>query len=146
MPRKKRSSSIGKQKILKRWCSENAAQDVLPISPLQSQSNLRLTELESLPGKEIEASSSCAKYIIVQLDKLSELMIDVKCKFCDSASVRVEVGPRKGFSHDLKVVCDTCSGIKTEISSSSPLNKEQKLSDVNFRIVQSFPRKSQICN
>ncbi|GFV14581.1 uncharacterized protein TNCV_3999321 [Trichonephila clavipes] len=68
-------------------------------------------------------------------------MPEIIFKICNQSTLKLEFGHKYGFSHQLKLVCKTCSEQKMECFTSPRLEKKTNTStpfDVNVRAVQAF--------
>ncbi|GFY55925.1 uncharacterized protein TNIN_297141 [Trichonephila inaurata madagascariensis] len=80
-------------------------------------------------------------YIIVDKNALCDIFKYTFCGSCNQSTLKLEFGHKYGFSHQLKLVCKTCSEQKMEGFTSSRLEKKSNTStpfDVNVRAVQAF--------
>ncbi|GFW07358.1 uncharacterized protein TNCV_865301 [Trichonephila clavipes] len=80
-------------------------------------------------------------YIIVDKNALCDIFKYTFCGSCNQSTLKLEFGHKYGFSHQLKLVCKTCSEQKMECFTSPRLEKKSNTSapfDVNARAVQAF--------
>ncbi|GFR04690.1 hypothetical protein TNCT_79271 [Trichonephila clavata] len=80
-------------------------------------------------------------YIIVDKNALCDIFKYTFCDSCNQSTLKLEFGHKYGFSHQLKLVCKTCSEQKMECFTSPRLEKKSNTStpfDVNVRAVRAF--------
>ncbi|GFS92134.1 uncharacterized protein TNCV_1112941 [Trichonephila clavipes] len=80
-------------------------------------------------------------YIIVDKNALCDIFKYTFCGSCNQSTLKLEFGHKYGFSHQLKLVCKTCSEQKMECFTFPRLEKKSNTStpfDVNVRAVQAF--------
>ncbi|GFY41851.1 hypothetical protein TNIN_478831 [Trichonephila inaurata madagascariensis] len=80
-------------------------------------------------------------YIIVDKNALCDIFKYTFCGSYNQSTLKLEFGHKYGFSHQLKLVCKTCSEQKMECFTSSRLEKKSNTStpfDGNVRAVQAF--------
>ncbi|GFR15305.1 uncharacterized protein TNCT_188801 [Trichonephila clavata] len=155
MPRTKRKNKSSKLSIQKRWCTETKTESNMDISEhnsnvAQHSSGDRILKNEriSMQEKSVLEQENVAdtydgpSYIIVDKNALCDIFKYTICGICNqSTQFKLEFGHKYGFSHQLKLVCKTCSEQKMECLHLQDLKKKSNTStpfDVNVRAVQAF--------
>ncbi|GFQ64960.1 uncharacterized protein TNCT_4071 [Trichonephila clavata] len=154
MPRTKRKNKSSKLSIQKRWCTETKTESNMDISEhnsnvAQRSSGDRILKNEriSMQKKSVLEQENIAdtydgpSYIIVDKNALCDIFKYTLCSICNQSTLKLEFGHKYGFSHQLKLVCKTCSEQKMECFTSPRLEKKSNTStpfDVNVRAVQAF--------
>ncbi|GFR09939.1 uncharacterized protein TNCT_724211 [Trichonephila clavata] len=154
MPRTKRKNKSSKLSIQKRWCTETKTESNMDISEhnsnvAQHSSGDRILKNEriSMQEKSVLEQENVAdtydgpSYIIVDKNALCDILKYTLCGICNQSTLKLEFGHKYGFSHQLKLVCKTCSEQKMECFTSPRLEKKSNTStpfDVNVRAVQAF--------
>ncbi|GFS57417.1 hypothetical protein TNIN_289251 [Trichonephila inaurata madagascariensis] len=80
-------------------------------------------------------------YIIVDKNALCDIFKYTFCGSFNQSTLKLEIGHKYGFSHQLKLVCKTCSEQKMECFTSPRLEKKSNTStpfDANVRAVQAL--------
>ncbi|GFX54595.1 uncharacterized protein TNCV_792821 [Trichonephila clavipes] len=154
MPRTKRKNKSSKLSIQKRWCTETKTENNMDISEhnsnvaqLSSGDSIFKNERVSMQEKSVLEQENVAdtydgpSYIIVDKNALCDIFRYTFCGSCNQSTLKLEFGHKYGFSHQLKLVCKTCSEQKMECFTSPRLEKKSNTStpfDVNVRAVQAF--------
>ncbi|GFQ73790.1 uncharacterized protein TNCT_663471 [Trichonephila clavata] len=154
MTRTKRKNKSSKLSIQKRWCTETKTESNMDISEhnsnvAQHSSGDRILKNEriSMQEKSVLKQENVAdtydgpSYIIVDKNALCDIFKYTLCDISNQSTLKPEFGHKYGFSHQLKLVCKTCSEQKMECFTSPRLEKKSNTStpfDVNVRAVQAF--------
>ncbi|GFY55400.1 uncharacterized protein TNIN_115741 [Trichonephila inaurata madagascariensis] len=154
MPRTKRKNKSSKLSIQKRWCTETKTENNMEISEHNSNvaqhssaNSIFKNERVSMQEKSVLEQENVAdtydgpSYIIVDKNALCDIFKYTFCGSCNQSTLKLEFGHKYGFSHQLKLVCKTCSEQKMEGFTSSRLEKKSNTStpfDLNIRAVQAF--------
>ncbi|GFR32880.1 hypothetical protein TNCT_368731 [Trichonephila clavata] len=139
MPRTKRRNKSSKLSIQKRWCTETKTESNMDISEhnsnvAQHSSGDRILKNEriSMQEKSVLEQENVAdtydgpSYIIVDKNALCDIFKYTLCGICNQSTLKLEFGHKYGFSHQLKLVCKTCSKQKMECFTSPRLEKKIK--------------------
>ncbi|GFY48317.1 hypothetical protein TNIN_284521 [Trichonephila inaurata madagascariensis] len=154
MPRTKRKNKSSKLSIQKRWCTETKTENNMEISEHNSNvaqhsnaNSIFKNERVSMQEKSVLEQENVAdtydepSYIIVDKNALCDIFKYTFCGSCNQSTLKFEFGHKYGFSHQLKLVCKTCSEQKMECFTYSRLEKKSNTStpfDVNVRAVRAF--------
>ncbi|GFQ86501.1 uncharacterized protein TNCT_596091 [Trichonephila clavata] len=154
MPRTKRKNKSSKLSIQKRWCTETKTESNMDISEHNSNvaqhsrgDRILKNERISMQEKSVLEQENAAdtydgpSYIIVDKNALCDIFKYTLCGICSQSTLKLEFGHKYGFSHQLKLVCKTCSEQKMECFTSPRLEKKSNTStpfDVHVRAVQAF--------
>ncbi|GFX05949.1 uncharacterized protein TNCV_759851 [Trichonephila clavipes] len=154
MARTKRKNKSSKLNIQKRWCTETKTENNMDISEhnsnvsqLSSGDSIFKNERVSMQEKSVLEQENVAdtydgpSYIIVDKNALCDIFKYTFCGSCNQSTLKLEFGRKYGFSHQLKLVCKTCSEQKMECFTSPTHEKKSNTStpfDVNVRAVQAF--------
>ncbi|GFR21846.1 uncharacterized protein TNCT_614481 [Trichonephila clavata] len=154
MPRTKRKNKSSKLSIQKRWCTETKTESNMDISEHNSNvaqrssgdrilknERISMQEKSVLEQENIADTYDGPSYIIVDKNALCDIFKYTLCGICNQSTLKLEFGHKYGFSHQLKLVCKTCSEQKMECFTSPRLEKKSNTStpfDVNVRAVQAF--------
>ncbi|GFY48189.1 hypothetical protein TNIN_281881 [Trichonephila inaurata madagascariensis] len=154
MPRTKRKNKSSKLSIQKRWCTETKTENNMDIaehnsnvSQHSSGDSIFKNERVSMQEKSVLEQENVAdtydgpSYIIVDKNALCDIFKYTFCGSCNQSTLKLEFGHKYGFSHQLKLVCKTCSEQKMECFTSPRLEKKSNTStpfDVNVRAVQAL--------
>ncbi|GFU47506.1 uncharacterized protein TNCV_2000121 [Trichonephila clavipes] len=154
MPRMKRKNKSSKLSIRKRWCTETKTENNMDISEdnsnvvqLSSGDSIFKSERVSMQEKSVLEQENIAdtydgpSYIIVDKNAKCNIFKFTFCGSCNQSTLKLEFGHKYGFSHQLRLVCKTCSEQKMECFTSPRLEKNSNTStpfNVNVRAVQAF--------
>ncbi|GFQ73314.1 hypothetical protein TNCT_713731 [Trichonephila clavata] len=128
MPRTKRKNKSSKLSIQKRWCTETKTESNMDISEHNSNVAQHSSGDRILKTKRISMQGNVAdtydgpSYIIVDKNALCDIFKYI----CNQSTLKLEFGHKYGFSHQLKLVCKTCSEQKMECFTSPRLEKKIK--------------------
>lgn len=145
MPRRKASRIAGQHNASKRWCSDKTKENTSNSSAAKNL-NKRFSSVESHVNtsfKNESEFSNCESpnYVLVDISMLSKLFTNQLCNECKHPTLKVQVGRKFGFCHQLKVVCESCEFVENETYSSKQISKHQDKPnkfDINLRMVQAF--------
>ncbi|GFY42665.1 hypothetical protein TNIN_431881 [Trichonephila inaurata madagascariensis] len=154
MPRTKRKNKSSKLSIQKRWCTETKTENNMEISEHNSNvaqhssansifknERVFMQEKSVLEQENVVDTYDGPSYIIVDKNALCDIFKYTFCGSCNQATLKLEFGHKYGLSHQLKLVCKTCSEQTMECFTSSRLEKKSNTStpfNVNVRAVQAF--------
>ncbi|GFY76432.1 hypothetical protein TNIN_18811 [Trichonephila inaurata madagascariensis] len=100
-----------------------------------------MQEKSVLEQENIADTYDGPSYIIVENITQGIFVKYTFCGSCNQSTLKLEFGHKYEFSHQLKLVCKTCSEQKMEGFTSSRLEKKSNTStpfDVNVHAVQAF--------
>ncbi|GFQ86450.1 hypothetical protein TNCT_453601 [Trichonephila clavata] len=139
MPRTKRKNKSSKLSIQKRWCTETKTESNMDISEhnsnvAQRSSGDRILKNERISTQEksvlehenIADTYDGPSYIIVDKNALCDIFKYTLSGICNQSTLKLEFGHKYGFSHQLKLVCKTCSEQKMECFTPPRLEKQIK--------------------
>ncbi|GFY76384.1 uncharacterized protein TNIN_157331 [Trichonephila inaurata madagascariensis] len=154
MPHTKRKNKSSKLSIQKRWCTETKTENNMEISEHNSNvaqhssansifknERVSMQEKSVLEQENVADTYDGSSYIIVDKNALCDIFKYTFCDSCNQSTLKLEFEHKYGFSHQLKMVCKTCSEQKMECFTYSRLEKKSNTStpfDVNVRAVQAF--------
>lgn len=108
---------MNKAKAEKRWqpSMKNNARISEVISPninnIPTKQSIRCSKQECDFIYEPEKTKTVFEspnYVIIDINKLSELFENLICSTCKTSSLRLVLGEQYGFSCQMKLVCDAC--------------------------------------
>ncbi|GFQ97928.1 uncharacterized protein TNCT_315031 [Trichonephila clavata] len=154
MPHTKRKNKSSKLSIQKRWCTETKTESNMDISEHNSNvaqhscgdrilknERISMQEKSVLEQENLADTYDGPSYIIFDKNTLCLIFKYTLCGICNQSTLKLEFGHKYGFSHQLKLVCKTCSEQKMECFTFPRLEKKSDTStpfDVNVRAVQAF--------
>ncbi|GFY13889.1 hypothetical protein TNCV_986611 [Trichonephila clavipes] len=140
MPHTKRKDKSSKLNIQKRWCTETKTENNMDISDhnsnvaqLSSGDTIFKNERVSIQEKSVLEQENVAdtydepSYIIVDKNALCDIFKYTFYDSCNQSTLKLEFRHKYGFSHQLNLVCKTCSEPKMECFTSPRLEKNQIL-------------------
>ncbi|GFR03633.1 hypothetical protein TNCT_450251 [Trichonephila clavata] len=138
MPRTKRKNKSSKLSIQKRWCTETKTECNMDISEHNSNvaqrssgdrilknERISMQEKSVLEQENIADTYDGPSYIIVDKNALCDIFKYTLCGICNQSTLKLEFGHKYGFSHQLKLVCKTCSEQKWNALHLQDLKKNQ---------------------
>ncbi|GFY03522.1 hypothetical protein TNCV_3211591 [Trichonephila clavipes] len=99
-----------------------------------SKMKVSMQEKSVLEQQNVADTYDGPGYIIVDKNALCDIFKYTFCDSCKQSTLKLEFGHKYGFSHQLKLVCKTCSEQKMECFTSPRLEKKSNTStafDVN---------------
>ncbi|GFW84463.1 hypothetical protein TNCV_3089801 [Trichonephila clavipes] len=122
MLRTKRKNKSSKLSIQKRWYTEpktennmDISENNLNVAQLSSGDSIFKNERVSMQEKSVVEQENVVdtydrpSYIIVDKNVLCDIFKYTLCCSCNQSPLKFEFGHKYGFSHQLKLVCKTCS-------------------------------------
>ncbi|GFY02775.1 uncharacterized protein TNCV_3506551 [Trichonephila clavipes] len=139
MPRTKRKNKSSKLIIQKRWCTKTKTENNMDISEHNSNvaqlssddsifknERVSMQEKSVLEQENVDDTYDGPSYIIVDKNALCDVFKYTFCGSCNQSTLKLEFGHKYGFSHQLKLLCKTCSEQKMECFTSPRLLKKIK--------------------